>query len=207
MVKWVIHKTAYHHIASKHTEVIRHGAERKYFYYECLFVITSYVRHMSYAVQRGPEPSLICMWSLTLKASAPLNNCAFLSVCRTVRLAAISVGVDPSRPTVPTKANLWPEGPEPFHSGSTRRRSCYGERKMYECSKTQIQRKRIRAQLLCSRHKLSSDTINKMALNKMFNFSILEVMQRRMYSDRGCLCSPNYCQLWWLGKEKCKYPC
>jgi len=75
------------------------------------------------------------LFSLNLIDPQPFRNCISLSVFdgRTVCLAVDCVGVDPSRPTIPTKANLWPEGPESFHPGSTGCRSRYGERKMYAC--------------------------------------------------------------------------
>lgn len=62
--------------------------------------------------------------------------CPLCVISRTACLAVVSVGLDPARLVIPTEANLWPEGPEPFHTGSTRRRRCYGERKMYACIKT-----------------------------------------------------------------------
>lgn len=49
---------------------------------------------------------------------------------RTTCLAVDSVGVDPAEPAVPAEANLWPEGPEPFHKGGTGRRCRNGERKI-----------------------------------------------------------------------------
>lgn len=62
--------------------------------------------------------------------------CLLCVISRTACLAVVSVGLDPARLVIPTEANLWPEGPEPFHTGSTRHRRCYGERKMYACIKT-----------------------------------------------------------------------
>lgn len=62
--------------------------------------------------------------------------CPLCVISRTACLAVVSVGLDPARLVIPTEANLWPEGPEPFHTGSTRRRRCYGERKMYACIQT-----------------------------------------------------------------------
>lgn len=134
-----------------------------------------------------------------------LSSCVCVSVCRTLCLAVDSVGVDSSRPTIPTEAHLWPEGPEPFHPGSTRRRSRYGERKMY------ARRTRLNAWEECYSYRdpwiilvSCCDTGKYVSSEYCHCYFSLEVMQGRMWPVI-CLCTPNHCQLWWLGEENCKF--
>lgn len=87
--------------------------------------------------------------------------CPLCLISRTACLAVVSVGLDPARLVIPTEANLWPEGPEPFHTGSTRRRRCYGERKMYACIKTWEQ---LKVALCCPLKTLSAEVINTLSL-------------------------------------------